>query len=171
MCSTVAKQQALTRPRYDDFHQADDMRISTYSLRYLLNKPNHNCPSDFPVEATTRIQLSGGGWVGGMWKTDVESDLRGLGRPDSKTPCIDKLYNPENNPTLQRSYENGSDMSFGNQANRLLNPPCTLRATGWNRFDPLPNQPQVVFEQPFDFFIPARSIDKERCKAAFISRS
>jgi hypothetical protein len=164
MCSTAVKQQALTRPRFDDFHQADDQRIATYQVRYMLNKPNHNCDSAFPVEATTRIQQSGGGWIAGMWKTDVESDLRGLGRPDSRMPCLDALYNPDTNSVNAQPYVNGNDVTFGHVVNRLTNPPCTLRATGWNRFDPLPNQPQIAFEQPFDVLIPARSIDKERCK-------
>jgi hypothetical protein len=44
---------------------------------------------------------------------------------------------------------------------RLVDPPCTLRATGWNRFDTLFHNPQETFEQPFDFFIPSRTLDKE----------
>jgi hypothetical protein len=47
---------------------------------------------------------------------------------------------------------------------RLTNPPCTLRATGWNRFDPLPHQPQLSVETPFDHYIPSKAIDKERFK-------
>ena len=56
------------------------------------------------------------------------------------------------------------DEAFPHLFNRLTNPPCTLRATGWNRWEPLPNQPQQVFETPFDFFIPSRDIDKEKGK-------
>jgi hypothetical protein len=64
----------------------------------------------------------------------------------------------------QLGYVNAPDESFPLTFNRLTNPPCTLRGTGWNRWEALPHQPQVTFETPFDFFIPARSLDKERCK-------
>jgi hypothetical protein len=61
-------------------------------------------------------------------------------------------------------YANAPDETVPQIFNRLTNPPCTLRATGWNRWEPLPHQPQLTFEQPFDFYIPARNNDKERCK-------
>jgi hypothetical protein len=37
-----------------------------------------------------------------------------------------------------------------------------LRATGWNRWDFPIHNPQETFETPFDFFIPARDVDKYR---------
>ena len=95
-CTTVI-QQSQTRPRYDDFHQMDDMRITSYSLRYYLNTPGMNCPTTFPVQPTTRIQLSGDSWKTGKWRTDVESDLKGINRLNSRTKCDDLLYNRENN--------------------------------------------------------------------------
>jgi hypothetical protein len=51
-------------------------------------------------------------------------------------------------------------MIFG----RVDNPACTLRCTGWNRWDPLFHNPQETFETPFDYFIPSRDVDKEKCK-------
>jgi hypothetical protein len=45
---------------------------------------------------------------------------------------------------------------------RLVDPPCTLRTTGWNRWQPLFHNPQETFETPFDFFIPSRDVDKEK---------
>jgi hypothetical protein len=123
-----------------------------------------NCPTSFPVDATTRIQKSGASWVAGQWKTDVESDLFNINRFGSRIRCNDKLYNPETNRMNALGYVNAPDETFPLTFNRLSNPPCTLRATGWNRFEALPHQPQLTFETPFDFFIPARSLDKERCK-------
>ena len=57
--SITVKQQALTRPRFDDFHQEDDMRITSYALKYYVNPPDANCPTTFPVDATVRLQHSG----------------------------------------------------------------------------------------------------------------
>lgn len=158
------KQQSMTRPKFDDFHQADDMRITSYALRYQLGQPEARCPTSFPVDATTRIQMSGDGWVQGQWRTDVESDLKGINRFGTRVKCDDKLYNPDTNKMNNTPYANAPDETFPQIFNRLTNPPCTLRATGWNRWEPLPHQPQLTFEQPFDFYIPARNNDKERCK-------
>ena len=159
-----AKQQSWTRPRFDDFHQADDMRITSYTLRYMVNPPEARCPTTFPVDPTTRIQFSGNGWVAGQWRTDVESDLKGVNRFGVRTKCDDKLYNPDTNRMNNLPYTNAPDETFPQVFNRLNNPPCTLRATGWNRWEGLPHQPQLTYEQPFDFYIPARLLDKERCK-------
>ena len=158
------KQQALTRPRFDDFHQVDDMRITSYAMRYYLNPPDANCPVSFPVEATTRIQMSGASWPAGQWRTDVETDLKGINRFGSRIKVDSALYNPEtnrmNNIPLQAAPDENVPLLF----ERLVNPPCTLRATGWNRWESLPHQPQLTFETPFDHFIPSRTLDKEKCK-------
>lgn len=158
------KQQALTRPKFDDFHQADDMRITSYAARYYLSPPGINCFTSFPVDATVRIQASGNSWPQGKWRTEVESDLRGLQHPSARVKCDSVLYNPETDKLNNTPLVNAPDESFPTVFNKLTNPPCTLRATGWNRFEALPNQPQLTYETPFDFFIPARSLDKNRCK-------
>ena len=156
------KQQALTRGKFDDFHQVDDMRIRSYALRYYLNPPDANCPVSFPINATTRIQQSGASWPSGMWKTDVESDLKGINRFGSRIKAV--LYNPDTNVMNNTPLEAAADETMPMLFQRLVNPPCTLRGTGWNRWEALAHQPQVTFETPFDFFIPSRSLDKERCK-------
>jgi hypothetical protein len=164
------RQQALTRPKFDDHHQVDDMRITSYAARYYLNPPEHNCQTVFPVNATARIQASGNSWVAGQWKTDVESDLRGINRLGNRIRCdepgaADRThYNPVTNRMNNLPLETAPDQNFTQTFNRLNNPPCTLRATGWNRWIPLLHNPQETFEQPFDYFIPSRLLDKERCK-------
>jgi hypothetical protein len=161
MCST--RQTALTRSKWDDIHQADDARISTYAGRYAFT-PYLNCPSSFPVNATMRLQQSGNGWVAGKWRTEVESDLKGVGRPPTKWRADKLLYNPTTNEINQLPIENSPDEVFSQNFNRLNNPPCTLRATGWNRWETLLHNPQDTFETPFDFFIPSRDIDKMKCR-------
>jgi hypothetical protein len=160
----MAKQQALTRPKFDDYHQIDDMRITSYAARYYLNPPDANCPTSFPVDATTRLQQSGASWPEGKWKTDVESDLKGINRFGSRVKFDSGLYNPKTNDVNNTPLRSAPDESFPQVFNRLYNPPCTLRSTGWNRWENLPHQPQLNFETPFDFFIPSRDIDKEKGK-------
>jgi hypothetical protein len=164
------RQQALTRPRWDDFHQVDDMRITSYSGRYRIQPPAHNCPNIFPVNPTIRIQKHGNSWPTEQWRTDVESDLRGINylstRVRAEAPCPDKKvhYDPATNSFNNIPLTHAPDANFPTQFNRLENPPCTLRASGWNRFTPLLHNPQETFETPFDYFIPARLMDKEKCK-------
>jgi len=162
--SCMPQQQALTRPRFDEFHQADDMRITSYASRYYLNVPNHNCPTTYVVDPTTRLQKSGQSWVSGAWRTDVESDLKNINRLGTRVKCDEAQYNPTTNKMTNASYESAQDEVFPQTFNHLTNPPCTLRATGWNRWISLPHQPQQTYETPFDFFIPSRTLDKERCK-------
>jgi len=161
MCTIPVKQANLTSSKWDDVHQADDQRISTYAGRYAF-VPYLNCPDTFPVNATLRLQDSGTGWVKGMWRTEVESDLKGIGRPPTRWRDEKLLYNPETNPVNNAGYANGPDENFPMNFNRLVNPPCTLRTTGWNRWQPLFHDPQSAFETPFDHFIPTRDIDKYR---------
>ena len=157
-------QRHMTSSKWDNFHMEDDLRITSYSLRYYINAPGINCPSSYPVDATTRIQKSGDSWVSDAWKTDVESDLKNMTRPSTRVKNNDVQYNPATNKYTNAPYVSPPDESFPLTYNRLNNPPCTLRATGWNRWEALPHQPQLVFETPFDFFIPSRDIIKEKTK-------
>jgi hypothetical protein len=161
MCSVQPKQANLTSSKWDDVHQADDQRISTYAGRYAF-VPFRNCFESFPVNSTARLQESGNGWVRGKWRTEVESDLKGIGRPPSKWREDNLLYDPRTNEMNLAGYANGQDENFPQNFNRLTNPPCTLRTTGWNRWQPLFHNPQTAFETPFDHFIPSRDIDKFR---------
>ena len=162
MDACYTTQQALTRPRNDPFHQVDDMRITSYAARYYLNPPAKNCPTTFPVNATTRIQASGASWPQGKWRTDVESDLKGIDRLGTKIRCDAVQYHPEYNPLNQTTMVHAEDEVVPLTFARLVDPPCTLRATGWNRWQPLFHNPQETFETPFDHFIPSRNLDKEK---------
>lgn len=170
MCDIAAKQQAFTRGRYDDFHHMDDMRITSYAARYYLTPPEANCQTTFPVNPTTRIQQSGNSWPVGQWRTDVESDLRGINRLSSRIRCDDGIYNPATNKMNNIPLGNAADMNFDQLYQRLTNPPCTLRTTGINRWHPLIRDPQETFETPFDHLIPSRLQDKEKCRSHNTSR-
>jgi hypothetical protein len=150
-----------TRSKYDNFHQQDDMRITSYSIRYQLDKPEHNCPSSFPAEPSVRLQRSGVSWLQGQWKTDIESDLFNINRLGNRVKNNAIQYNPVTNKINQNSMVDAPDLTLGVTYQRLYNPPCTLRATGWNRWEYLPHNPQDNFETPFDFFIPSRTQSKD----------
>jgi len=91
----------------------------------------------------------------------VETDLRGVGRFSSRIRDDKDLYNPNKNVMNRIPLVNAPDEVVPMTFARLVDPPCTLRTTGWNRFDTLFHNPQETFETPFDFFIPSRDLDKE----------
>ena len=150
-----------TRSKYDNFHQEDDMRITSYSVRYQLERPEHNCPSSFPAEPSVRLQYSGASWPQGQWRTDVESDLKNINRLGTRVKSNAIQYHPETNKMNKNNLVDAEDLTLGVTYQRLYNPPCTLRTTGWNRWVDLPHDPQQTFETPFDFFIPSRTQSKD----------
>ena len=117
-----------------------------------------SCRSNFTNSETRRLLASC------KWRTDVETDLKGINRFGNRIRSDEKLYNPETNRFNNTPLEHAQDGTFPLNFNRLHNPPCTLRATGWNRWQPLFHDPQATFEQPFDYFIPSRDVDKKLCR-------
>ncbi len=152
---------SFTRSKYDNFHQEDDMRITSYAARYQLEKPEHNCQVGFPAEPSIRLQYSGASWPEQTWRTDVESDLKNINRLGTRVKCNTLSYNPDRNEMNAKHIVNAPDLTLGVTYNRLYNPPCTLRATGWNRWIDLPHDPQLTYETPFDFFVPSRTQSKD----------
>lgn len=150
-----------TRLKNDNFHQQDDMRITSYSVRYQLEKPEHNCPSSFPAEPSVRLQYSGASWPQDKWRTDIESDLKNINRLGTRVKNNNIQYSPETNKMNQTPLQNAKDLTLGITYQRINNPPCTLRATGWNRWIDLLHDPQETFETPFDFLIPSRTQSKD----------
>src|SRR3989338_5435 len=56
---------------------------------------------------------------------------------------------------------NFADNGLWTEDTRLSNPPCTLRGTGWNRFEWLPADPQECVTEPFDFQINTKLLSKD----------
>jgi len=148
-----------TRNRADDCHISDDTRIATGPGRYILEAPNSYCNAVFAPEPTVRLQKWGQAQVSNFGKTDVESDLFNLNRSTSKTVC--GLYDPNSNRMNDSSKKNADEASFPQTFARLNDPPCTLRGSGWNRFEWLCQNPQENVMMPFDWYIPGRILHKD----------
>ena len=148
-----------TRNRSDDCHISDDSRITTGPGRYTLEAPNGYCNATFAPEPTTRLQKWGDSQVSSYGKTDVESDLFNLNRGTTKTVC--GLYDPNDNRMNSASKKNIKESSFPQTHARLVDPPCTLRGSGWNRFEWLCQNPQSNVMMPFDWYIPGRILHKD----------
>lgn len=119
---------------------------------------------------------------------DVESDLKNITRPATKCPTFKYQPKCENTICLNQGQpcgqgvvkgcensnavnKNGlmandnlvdlNDCLFPVENTRLSNPPCTLRATGINRFNPLCLDPQDQIFYPGEYQVPTRLVVKD----------
>lgn len=115
---------------------------------YMTSAPRVECTACFNVDPRVRM---GSGHVGGTggeygastceakYLIDVDSELLNITRKSSKCPTekfIEGKYNVCNKVNLR-------DCKPANiEDTRLSNPPCTLRCTGWNRWEWLCQNPQ-----------------------------
>lgn len=148
-----------TRARTDDCHITDDTRITTGPGRYILEAPSGYCNAAFVPEPTTRLQKWGNAQVDTYGKTDVESDLWNINRNTTKEVC--GQYDPNDNRMNKADKRAINEASFPQTHARLNDPPCTLRSTGWNRFQWLCQNPQEKVMMPFDWNIPGRLVHKD----------
>jgi len=148
-----------TRNRADECHIGDDVRITTGPGRYTLESPNGYCNATFAPEPTIRQQKWGASQVTNYGKTDVESDLFNLNRATTKSVC--GLYDPNQNRMNSSDKRTIQESSFPQTHARLNDPPCTLRGTGWNRWEWLCQNPQNNVMMPFDWYVPGRILHKD----------
>jgi hypothetical protein len=148
-----------TRNRADDCHLEDDVRITTGPGRYVTEAPNAYCNASFAPEPTVRQQRWGASQVETYTKTDVESDLFNINRTTTKAVC--GQYDPNDNRMNGAGKRAIKEASFPQTHARLNDPPCTLRGTGWNRWQWLCQNPQEGVMMPFDWYVPGRLLHKD----------
>lgn len=89
---------------------------------------------------------------------DVDSELLGLNV--KQTNCPSKKYKPSTKPYCNLLHTKENDM-ISPEDTRLSNPPCTLRGTGWNRWEWLCTDPQDRAITPFETNINNRIVVKD----------
>ena len=152
--------QSFNRRRYDGCTTSDDMRIQTGPGRYQLDAPPQYCNACFAPEPTIHQQKWGASLNSKYIKTDVESDLFNINRPTTRTVC--DQYNPEQDEINQAGSVRPKECSFPQTHSRLIDPPCTLRSSGWNRWEWLCENPQEGAMMPFDHLITTRLQQKDQ---------
>jgi hypothetical protein len=160
--ATVAglKDQSWTRRQYDGCKTTDDLRVSTGPGRYQLDAPPQYCDACYAPEPTIRMQKWGASMPTSYMKTDVESDLFNINRPTTKTTC--NQYNPQSNKVNAGGKEAPKECAFPQTHSRLVDPPCTLRSSGWNRWEWLCQNPQESVMIPFDNLVTTRLQQKDQ---------
>jgi hypothetical protein len=145
--------RSMTRYKYDIGKMVENNEITTGPGRYALGLPNHFGNAAFITDPTIRMQKWGASHDMSSTKTDVESDLRNLSRPSTKSSC--------GHETTARTLTPMTEASFPQTHARLVDPPCTLRGTGWNRWEWLCQNPQENVMMPFEWGVQSRYAAKD----------
>jgi len=126
---------------------------------YMINTPTQDCNQCESTSPYIRPVKKFGPSYGSAW-VDTSSELLGLTRPASRCPSNKYIPGEEDK---QHKLSNLPECTYlTTEDTKLSNPPCTLRGTGINRFEFLPEQPQKHAITPFHRFgINVRAESKE----------
>jgi hypothetical protein len=142
---------------YDRGTYQTDLRQSVDVGAYSLAPVGRNCGTCVTGDPWKTASANGTGVSSCDSVVDAESELRNLSRPASRAPC--SMYRGDgSSPSVCPSGAPGTSGksriavscdSLPTVDTRLVNPPCTLRGTGWNRFEWLCRDPQTRATVPF----------------------
>jgi len=149
--------RSMTRYKHDIAKMAENNEISTGPGRWALGVPNAYGNAAYVPNITTINQKWGASHIMTSTKTDVESDLLNLGRPTVRTTC--GQYQPEQG--LAAKLTPMPEADFPQTASHLVDPPCTLRGTGINRWQWLCQNPQENVMVPFEYLVDSRHASKD----------
>ncbi len=143
-----------TRMRYDNSSYQEQLERSVYEGAYQLGTPNNDCNECYqyvPNDPEIRYQYYGHNTCSMKKAVDDSSELYGLNYKNSK--CNKDAYAPNSyisTGCVPKLIDDVRKCSTPTEASRLSNPPCTLKETGINRFDPLCWNPQAKALETFD---------------------
>jgi len=143
-----------TRMKYDNSSYEEGLSRTIYEGIYQLNSPYNDC-SDcnqfMPNDPHIRYQNYGHNSCSMAKAVDDNSELIGLNYKNSK--CNKEGYAPNSYISTGCKPKLTNDIrkcSTPTESCRLSNPPCTLKETGINRYEPLCWNPQEKALESFD---------------------
>ena len=155
---------AFTRFHDDPARIHKQMEISSFAGRYFLNTPGQGTDLPFLEDPQVRLQQ----WGSNLQYNPVciESDLRGLTRPLCRDLISENNYKKHSAnrddgfvfPTLQPSYR--SEQPFVEES-RATNPAWMYRDVDIQRWEMPWINPQDAFEQPFNWNVQTRILEKD----------
>jgi hypothetical protein len=124
----------------------------------MLNTPLLKSDDCFYDDPYIRMDKTGVSVCTDKELIDVDSELMGLNVKNTKCPSKKFQANSESycKQTVLKSCP-----SLSSEDTRLSNPPCTLRGTGWNRWEWLCENPQNAAILPFETNVNYRMIVKD----------
>ena len=146
---------SFNRLPYDSCSYLYELNESIKIGEYHLNTPrnDHACFYPNPSVPLNKNGVS----LCDKDMVDVDSELMGLNVKATK--CPSRKYNPVNK-FCNLIHMKDCD-KLASEETRMSNPPCTLRGTGWNRWDWLCNNPQDAAITPFETLINNRMVVKD----------
>jgi len=156
--------------RQDSCSYEEQLKRSTGPGMYMLATPSSDCQEcgqDIPNDPFIRWQQWGPGFCEYGSTIDVNSELQGLNYKNTK--CAKEQYLPgKYAPPMEGVCAAKPDGTRDTrkcmaptESTRLSNPPCTLRGTGWNRWEWLCYDPQDKAVVPFDYLVSNRIMIKD----------
>lgn len=157
---------AMNRLAYDDLTYRQNLKQSMLPGEYALSQyAATNCGKCLNGDAAMAADIGAGAMPScrnGVSEIDVESDLLNIIRPATRDPT-GKYRGDGGPPTMcggvaaQHATTVLSDAPACRMPSsvdtRLTTPSCTLRGTGWNRFEWLCRDPQEQALMPFDSLV------------------
>ncbi len=156
---------SFNRLNYDTCAYKQDLYQSVGPGEYRLTEPPNTDDICFAESPHIRLQYQGVSVPQDKPLIDVDSELMNITRPASA--CPSRKYIPDGsqcgltNPMDNEKKNHAKDCFFTVEDTRLSNPPCTLRGTGWNRWEWLCLNPQERVLIPFDHNINNRLVVKD----------
>jgi len=168
-----------TSLRSDGCSYQEKVRASIGPGVYALNRPSNDCGAcaqDISSDPYMRWQAWGPGFCAPGSAVDDSSELLGLNYKASR--CAMDQYLPGKGYTQAggraprgvcaapqgTAADSGGNCRRATEPTRLSNPPCTLRGTGWNRWEWLCYDPQDKAIVPFEHQVNYRLIVKDNHK-------
>jgi hypothetical protein len=147
---------SFNRLTYDTCSYVHDLDASLKVGEYMINTPFQDQNCFFP---NPYIRLNNNGAsICDSNLIDVDSELSGLNVKATK--CPSKKFIPSNKPFC--NFVNMKECSFlSPEDTKLSNPACTLRGTGWNRWEWLCEDPQTHVLMPFETGVNNRIVVKD----------
>jgi hypothetical protein len=179
---------SFNRIKYDDGAYKQILNESIGVSAYLLGTPNNldkNCEGCYPYAPDIRLQSQGDSVLKDTFLIDVDTELSGLNRKLSKDPsknfipccpnalckgglpcgggvmeecAVCKEVSKRGSRPADSKLKHFKDCMFPSEYTRHSNAPCTLRGTGWNRWEWLCTDPQERVELPFDWNISSKTL-------------
>ena len=151
---------------YDSCSYQEKLRRTVAPGMYMLTTPNNDveeCSKDIPADPYMRYQTWGAGTCSPGSAIDDGSELLGLRYKTSK--CSADAYAPGKYSSKGACAVSGKSdpraCTAPTEDTRLSNPPCTLRGTGWNRWEWLCYDPQDKAIVPFEWNTSYRIVAKD----------
>lgn len=152
------RNMSFSRLNYDQCTYEHNLKQSIGASDYQLNTPRQECHGCFPTDPSKRIDGFGGSVCSNKPLIDVDSELKIITRKASNCPT-QKYLPREDEYCVLKDFPDCRTLP--NETTRLSNPSCTLRCTGWNRWEWLCQNPQSKALVPFDFNISNRIVVKD----------